>query len=344
MILARNHRLFLLIALACALLAMTGCGGGTASETPPSNKPSGPESSSLAVVSSEAVASSKTATSTAASSNPLPQSSSNPGTSSQANSSYGWVTRSSGASSEDSAGGTDINDLPPSKPTALKVVLTADTAIVINWGLASDDLGVSAYEILRDGIHIATTSANTLSVSGKSLSFEDRELTPGTRYSYSVRAVDTSGHRSGLSAPIDATTQGGAPGGSQSSAAANSSTANNASSQGSNASRASSVSSGASLSSQASSKASNTSAGSTLTLSWSIPNKREDGSNLEFREIGGYEIRHTPLGSTFAISKVINDANVRSLPIDNASLADTFEIATFDRNGLYSKFLKLTPY
>ncbi len=343
MIPALNLRFFQLTALACALLIMTGCGGGTASETPSNNKPSGPESSSLAAVSSEAAVSSKTATSAAVTSSAAPKSASNPGASSQANSSYSRVTRSSGASSEDSAGGTDINDFPPTKPTALKVVLTADTAIVINWGLASDDLGVSAYEIVRDGVHIATTSANTLSVSGKSLSFEDRELTPGTRYSYSVRAVDTSGHRSGLTAPIEATTQGGTQGGNQSSTGASSSLATSISSQGSNTSRASSVNNSASLSSQASSKGSNTSVGSTLTLSWSIPNKREDGSHLEFREIGGYEVRHTPVGSTFAISKVINDANVRSLPIDNASLADTFEIATFDRNGLYSKFLKLTP-
>lgn len=74
---------------------------------------------------------------------------------------------------------------PPSAPTNLRPALVTDTNISLEWSAATDNVGVSHYEVLRDNIIIATIVTPYYSDTG--LKFD-------TQYIYQVRAVDTSGN------------------------------------------------------------------------------------------------------------------------------------------------------
>ena len=78
-----------------------------------------------------------------------------------------------------------------------------------------------------------------------------------------------------------------------------------------------------------------------VTLYWNPPAARENGDLLATSEIGGYEIRYRPEGSTDDYSTVtIDDGNVDQYLFQG--LDDTtyrFEIAAFDQDGLYSEFV-----
>ena len=58
----------------------------------------------------------------------------------------------------------------------------------LSWGAASDNVGVTGYEILRDGAPIATVGAVT--------SYADTTVSPLTHYDYVVKALDAAGNRS----------------------------------------------------------------------------------------------------------------------------------------------------
>jgi chitinase len=72
------------------------------------------------------------------------------------------------------------------------------TAITLAWNASGDDVGVTGYDILRNGVRIRTVTTLTVTDGGRS---------PGTTYTYIVRAVDAAGNRSG-DARITATTRG----------------------------------------------------------------------------------------------------------------------------------------
>jgi chitodextrinase len=71
------------------------------------------------------------------------------------------------------------------------------TAATLTWPAATDDRGVTGYQVLRDGVQVGSTS---------SLSFTDTGLTPGTTYSYTVRAVDGAANVSPDSGAVSVTT------------------------------------------------------------------------------------------------------------------------------------------
>ena len=58
----------------------------------------------------------------------------------------------------------------------------------LSWGAATDNVGVTGYEILRDGHAIATVGAVT--------SYADTTVSPLTHYDYYVKAIDAAGNRS----------------------------------------------------------------------------------------------------------------------------------------------------
>lgn len=302
---------------------VTACGGGAGTEEGGgTNKPLPVSSSSLA-------ASSITTTSSITKTSSASAKSSSISSSEQSTSSRQTYSRASRAqtSSED----FEEANLPPTQPTNPEITSISMRSIGLKWGAASDDTGVSSYEILRNGAHIGTTTAYTMS-------FEDNGLDSGTSYSYTVRAVDTSGHRSPLTAPLNTKTL------TDTSKASSSKSVSSLSS--SSRSTTSSLMSASSLASSRSSGAASsaiTSGGDSIELTWAIPNKREDGSSLQIYEIEGYELRHKPQGSRVLISRIISDATIHSFVLDDASREDTFEIAAYDRNGLYSKFVRLTP-
>ncbi|MGS0687774.1 RICIN domain-containing protein [Nakamurella sp. GG22] len=95
-------------------------------------------------------------------------------------------------------------------PTAPVVAAsgTTSTSTVLSWPPATDNTAVTGYAVTRDGQPVGTTVGTTLAV---------RELTPATRYQFTVTAIDAAGNRSAPSAarPVTTavtTTQGFSPG------------------------------------------------------------------------------------------------------------------------------------
>lgn len=87
---------------------------------------------------------------------------------------------------------------PPSAPQGLKASgVTSDSAAVA-WSASSDNVGVTGYDVYRNG-----TLAGTVSAPG----YTDGGLSPDTAYVYTVRAKDAAGNLSEFSAPLRVTTQ-----------------------------------------------------------------------------------------------------------------------------------------
>jgi chitodextrinase len=79
---------------------------------------------------------------------------------------------------------------PPSVPMAVLASNITATSLTLNWGVSSDDVGVAAYEVRRNGTSIGTTPFPSMTVSG---------LSPVTTYSFGVRAGDGAGNWSAWS-------------------------------------------------------------------------------------------------------------------------------------------------
>ncbi len=77
-------------------------------------------------------------------------------------------------------GGEDLE--PPTTPTLLSVTPTAATQIDVVWSVATDNLLLGGYVLLRDGFAIATTTLT---------SFADTGLLAETLYEYEVYAFDS---------------------------------------------------------------------------------------------------------------------------------------------------------
>lgn len=80
-----------------------------------------------------------------------------------------------------------------------------------------------------------------------------------------------------------------------------------------------------------------------LTLSWNQPDARENGDFLGSDEIGGYEIRLKDLDGKVVRSIVITDPGRNQVNIGQNSGAYLYDIATFDKRGLYSMFVSIEP-
>ena len=91
--------------------------------------------------------------------------------------------------------GTDTT--APSTPTGLTATPVSTTQINLSWTASTDNVGVTGYQVFRNGNQIATTTTPSYSNTG---------LSPSTSYSYAVKAVDAAGNLSALSATVSATT------------------------------------------------------------------------------------------------------------------------------------------
>jgi len=87
----------------------------------------------------------------------------------------------------------------PTVPGGLTGTATSSTAATVSWSPSTDDTGVIAYDMVRNGVVVA-------SVAGTSTSYSDTALTPATTYQYSVSARDAAGNTSGPSATVSITT------------------------------------------------------------------------------------------------------------------------------------------
>jgi chitinase len=105
----------------------------------------------------------------------------------------------------DGPGGTPDTQAP-SVPGNVAVGGATATSLDVSWSAATDNVGVTRYEVSRSNGSPATTSATSLTATG---------LSPQTSYSFRVRACDAAGNCSAYSAPVTGTTTsgGGGPGG-----------------------------------------------------------------------------------------------------------------------------------
>jgi serine/threonine protein kinase len=95
---------------------------------------------------------------------------------------------------------TRMDTTRPSAPTGLILTATSVTTVTFAWSAATDNLGVTGYEIFRDGVMLKIPPIVTTS-------FTDTGLAANTDYSYTVKALDAAGNVSPASAALAATTQ-----------------------------------------------------------------------------------------------------------------------------------------
>ncbi|HET8799091.1 MAG TPA: right-handed parallel beta-helix repeat-containing protein [Thermoanaerobaculia bacterium] len=85
----------------------------------------------------------------------------------------------------------------PSAPASLQVTGVTTSSVSLAWQASTDDTGVTGYRILRNGTVIATTSGTAWTVPS---------LASGTRFTFSVVALDAAGNVSASSNVVSATT------------------------------------------------------------------------------------------------------------------------------------------
>ena len=95
-----------------------------------------------------------------------------------------------------------VDTTAPSAVTGLTATV-AGTAVDVSWAAATDDVGVTGYELRRTTTSGTTVSASTVLTTTPGTSWTDSTCPVGT-CSYSVVAVDAAGNRSPASVPVSA--------------------------------------------------------------------------------------------------------------------------------------------
>ncbi|MEW7278464.1 GEVED domain-containing protein [Aquimarina sp. 2201CG1-2-11] len=96
----------------------------------------------------------------------------------------------------------------PTKPTNLTVTSVTDDEVNLSWTASTDNVGVTGYDVYRDGNFLGTTDNGDTTA-------RIFNLEPNTRYTFYVIAVDAAGNKSTASDTITATTGGTNPGDTQ---------------------------------------------------------------------------------------------------------------------------------
>jgi len=97
-------------------------------------------------------------------------------------------------------GGGGGDPLPPSAPGNLHTTSVAATSVGLAWDASTDNVGVTGYDVFRDGAQIATAPGTT---------YTDNGVTGGNTYTYTVKAHDAAGNQSPASNSLPVTTPPG---------------------------------------------------------------------------------------------------------------------------------------
>ena len=89
------------------------------------------------------------------------------------------------------------DSIPPSTPNGLSAVAIDSSQISLGWATSTDNVTVVGYQILRNGVSIATSTITEIT---------DSNLTPATSHVYTVAAYDAAGNVSLPSIAVTATT------------------------------------------------------------------------------------------------------------------------------------------
>jgi len=85
----------------------------------------------------------------------------------------------------------------PTAPTNLAASSVTQTTLTLSWTASTDNIGVTGYDVYRNGSLLASTSGTSYNVSG---------LSAATTYSFYVKAKDVAGNVSTASNTVNATT------------------------------------------------------------------------------------------------------------------------------------------
>ncbi|MFC3802296.1 NPCBM/NEW2 domain-containing protein [Cohnella sp. GCM10012308] len=88
----------------------------------------------------------------------------------------------------------------PNVPANLAVASKTDEAVSLTWSAASDNVGVVAYDVYRNGTLAGSTAPGEIA-------YTVTGLEPATAYSFTVRARDAAGNVSDASTPLAVTTE-----------------------------------------------------------------------------------------------------------------------------------------
>ncbi|MFF9194011.1 fibronectin type III domain-containing protein [Streptomyces sp. NPDC014779] len=99
-------------------------------------------------------------------------------------------------------GGTDTQ--APSAPTGLQATSRTSSSVTLAWTAATDNVGVTGYEVYQGATKVSTVTGTTATVSG---------LAASTSYTFTVKARDAAGNVSGASNGVSVTTEAGGGGG-----------------------------------------------------------------------------------------------------------------------------------
>jgi chitodextrinase/endonuclease I len=85
----------------------------------------------------------------------------------------------------------------PTAPTSLAATSIAQTTLTLGWTASTDNVGVTGYDVYKNGVLLTSVTTTTYGVTG---------LTSATAYSFYVKAKDAAGNISAASSTINATT------------------------------------------------------------------------------------------------------------------------------------------
>ncbi|GAK39343.1 lytic polysaccharide monooxygenase [Paenibacillus urinalis] len=99
------------------------------------------------------------------------------------------------------SGGNPGDTTAPTAPSGLHSMGVTANSVSLMWSAATDNVGVTGYEIYRGSTLVAT-------VSGSTLTYNATGLTANTSYSFTVKAKDAAGNVSAASNALSITTSG----------------------------------------------------------------------------------------------------------------------------------------
>ncbi|CAN7426237.1 DNRLRE domain-containing protein [Paenibacillus sp. LjRoot153] len=102
----------------------------------------------------------------------------------------------------ESGGGTGGDTQAPTAPSGLGGTAASSSQINLSWSASTDNVGVTGYDVYRNGSFLKTVTGTFTSDTG---------LTASTSYSYYVKAKDAAGNVSSQSSTINVTTSAGTP-------------------------------------------------------------------------------------------------------------------------------------
>ncbi|MDX6647286.1 MAG: large repetitive protein, partial [Miltoncostaeaceae bacterium] len=108
------------------------------------------------------------------------------------------VTLDSGSVACHAAAGGSPDAAAPTAPTGLQASAPSRSQIRLSWTVATDNVGVTGYDVYRDGALLANA--------GPEGAYTDATPSPGTTHTYEVAARDAAGNVSARSAPASAAT------------------------------------------------------------------------------------------------------------------------------------------